>query len=745
MNKRLISLLLVVMMISMLLPMTVLAAPKESESGNVHINVYGRMISDYLYSDADKDIAETMGLIKTQIQASLAGETIPECTITLENSDGAIYHFNKQENPDKISDSIEFIGDISFLNNLSFLSEIFNGVDTLPTINKFYQTYVSTEYIPDGKYTLHVDNIDQNGYSLKAPATGSLEDVEVQLNKHKLSFLNPKETHVGAMKVFSREIKIGFDKHIIGMALPGIYLNRVDPGFSFIKTDLADTPLTGADFLMIDRNETAKIVKAMVSLGKDTFINAMKLIGTEGYTWEELNVLNAFLNDGSGEEGEQSFGLDPLDMSKLVTTYWSLIEASASMPIKNFLNEDLRIPALLKASSDDGGIVSFTENSNITLTWTIDALFAIAGVTVNSLEDVKKIDFENEQLDAILDEIITLAQKAGKTGLSIFEEAGGFTKDFINDWVYPVLQNDEIPSQIAKMIDKDSAPEDELTWKDFIPDHAILTPKMPASDYILMEEKAPEGYMRNPFFYTIHLTWNTEKEDVREWCYVTVADLGIIGPYLAENYYTFFRNNSFVSVADKILNNVIGKENANVLNWALTTDESVTAATLDYWAKMISANAAGDSENSSEEAVANELTQYVIKHGNNAQSLMQFAYQVANRGRAVISSEVNEEWHFYNFNDSIHTSYATKITALLNGAKESLKEENDTLVSSAVKKAIDTQISIIGKVDSAITRATASFTAAVKDATAKVAESVKENVKATAKSVVSSLLKRLFK
>lgn len=49
------------------------------------------------------------------------------------------------------------------------------------------------------------------------------------------------------------------------------------------------------------------------------------------------------------------------------------------------------------------------------------------------------------------------------------------------------------------------------------------------------------------------ITWKTEKEDVSEWGYVTVADLGIIGPYLAENYYTFIRKNSFVSVADKIL------------------------------------------------------------------------------------------------------------------------------------------------------------------------------------------------
>ena len=49
------------------------------------------------------------------------------------------------------------------------------------------------------------------------------------------------------------------------------------------------------------------------------------------------------------------------------------------------------------------------------------------------------------------------------------------------------------------------------------------------------------------------ITWKTEKEGVSEWRYVTVADLGIIGPYLAENYFTFIRKNSFVSVADKIL------------------------------------------------------------------------------------------------------------------------------------------------------------------------------------------------
>ena len=613
----------------------------------------------------------------------------------------------------------------------------------MPAINKYYQTYVSTEYIPDGPYTLKINNIDRDGYSLKAPASGELE-VEVKLNNNALSFLNSKETHIGAMKEFKKEISGLFGTHTIGMALPGVYLNRVDPGISFIKTDLADAPLEGADFLMVDRNETIKIVKAMIALGKDTFTNAMKLVGTEGFTWEELSILNAGLI--SRDEETNQIGLDPIAVQNLVGTYWALVEASAKMPIKDFLKEELRVPAVLKATSGEDGIVKFTEDSNITLVWSINALMNIANISNDWIQNINSedLDFGNAELNAIMEVIIPVVKAASAAGIKITEDTGEFAAGFINDWIYPLLQNDDIPQKLSNIVNAlgGEEDEDELTWKDFIPNHAILTAKLPASDYILMEEKAPEGYMRNPIFYTIHLTWDTEQEDVSKWCYVTVADIGIIGPYLAENYYTFFRNNSFVSVSDKILNRVMGKD-VNVLEWVLANEEGATAATLDYWAKLISANMAGDSENGSEEAVANELAQYVIKHGDNVQSLMHFAYTVANRRRAVISSEVNEEWHFYNFNDSIHTSYATRITALLEGAKASIK--NDTLVGQATKAVIQAQIDTVAAVDKTITSITARYTAAVKEAVGKVADSVKSSVTEAAKSVVSSLLKRLFK
>ena len=712
---------------------------------------------------------------------------MPECSIVLVAEDGTEYPLEKGNGEFIESLDIEYHsafsgqeGEIAdrykellsklsdFIDSVkSTVSESFVNADLTDKMKDFYVTYSSNQ-IPVGDYTLRVKEIKGNGYKLWEPADGSVPNVSVKKDKVTVAGFAKEYSPTGIIENtpglktgwnFIKTLVNGINKLIslnpfsqmeplevptITTSVTGIWLKREDPGFKFIKTDLADKPLPGAEFLMVDRNETIKIVKAMIALGKDTFTNAMKLVGTEGFTWEELSILNAGLI--SRDEETNQIGLDPVAVQKLVGTYWALVEASAKMPIKDFLKEELRVPAVLKATSGEDGIVKFTEDSNITLVWSINALMKIANISNDWIQNINSedLDFGNAELNAIMEVIIPVVKAASAAGIKITEDTGEFAAGFINDWIYPLLQNDDIPQKLSDIVNAlgGEEDEDELTWKDFIPNHAILTAKLPASDYILMEEKAPEGYMRNPIFYTIHLTWDTEQEDVSKWCYVTVADIGIIGPYLAENYYTFFRNNSFVSVSDKILNRVMGKD-VNVLEWVLANEEGATAATLDYWAKLISANMAGDSENGSEEAVANELAQYVIKHGDNVQSLMHFAYTVANRRRAVISSEVNEEWHFYNFNDSIHTSYATRITALLEGAKASIK--NDTLVGQATKAVIQAQIDTVAAVDKTITSITARYTAAVKEAVGKVADSVKSTVTEAAKSVVSSLLKRLFK
>lgn len=771
MNKKLISLLLAVMLIITLLPMTVLA--EDAGTGTVKVMVYGKAISEAVFDTPD--IRSLPDALKKNIQDALAGEHLPECELVLIAVDGTEYPLEKSNEAfmdgfdltyTPMSEDNRFVSKMEDLtdNIKGAVAEQIGKTGITENLKDFYVSYSVTN-VPAGEYTLKVSSINKNGYRLWEPESGVVENVVVTAGK---------VTHAGYSKEYGTDALIesnnllkglknavqtilntvslfpGVDLHFpeITASLTGYWLQREDPGFQFIKTDLADRPLPGADFLMVDRNETVKIVKAMAALGKDTFINAMKLVGTEGFTWEELSILNAGLI--RVDEETNQIGLDPAAAKKLVDTYWALVDASASQPFANFLEEDLQVPALLKATSDENGIVHFTEDSNITLVWTIDVLMKMADFSDDMIQNavVPEGTFENKNLEAIAETFLKVAKAFSKGGTNVLLEGGEQLKTFINDWVYPILQNDDIPakfSEIMKILDP-SAQSEELSWSKFIPDHAILTSKMPASDYILMEEKAPEGYMRNPVFYTIHLTWDTTQEDVSKWCYVTVADLGIIGPYLAENYYTFFRNNSFVSVSDRILNTFLKTEEnsePNVLNWLLTTEESATELTLAYWAKLISANMAGDSENGSEENVANDLAQYVIQHGDNVQSLMQFAYTVANRRRAVISSEVDENWHFYNFNDSIHTSYATRITALLEGTKASIK--NDTLVGQATKAVIQAQIDTVVAVDKTITAVTARYTAAVKEATGKAADSVKDSVTSLAKSVVTSLLKRLFK
>ena len=112
------------------------------------------------------------------------------------------------------------------------------------------------------------------------------------------------------------------------------------------------------------------------------------------------------------------------------------------------------------------------------------------------------------------------------------------------------------------------------------------------------------------------------------------------------------------------------------------------------------------------------------------------------RRKDVITGSLDKEyWYFYNIKENLHTNGFDAIKAILNGTKDSLKEDNDTFVSATVKKAIDAQISIIEKADTAITKMTSAYTSAVKSAV----NSVNTKLTEAAKSVVSSLLKRLFK
>ena len=148
----------------------------------------------------------------------------------------------------------------------------------------------------------------------------------------------------------------------------------------------------------------------------------------------------------------------------------------------------------------------------------------------------------------------------------------------------------------------------------------------------------------------------------------------------------------------------------------------------------------GSAVYASQEALVTEMSKYLLSHGVNAQNLWIFANQVNDRAKAVVTSEITEDWYFYNIKENLHSNYADAAKAILNGKKEALTEKN--LVSSSVTAIIDAKISIIDKVDTAITNATSKYVEAVKEATSSATKSIVSKAMSTAKSLLSKLFKR---
>ena len=105
--------------------------------------------------------------------------------------------------------------------------------------------------------------------------------------------------------------------------------------------------------------------------------------------------------------------------------------------------------------------------------------------------------------------------------------------------------------------------------------HGILTDKMPDSYYLLLQKKAPEGYLINPMVYTVKLDWSEDG-----WVYAKIANLGIVAPYFAEDYYTFLRNNSIAKTTDRILSRLSQGKEITILEDLMNGTANVTEQTI---------------------------------------------------------------------------------------------------------------------------------------------------------------------
>ena len=750
MNKKLISLLLVFVMVFSLLPMAAFAEGTAEEPSNVNPNtgrepgpqgnrkvalmVYGESISDAIMK-SNYDIDDFWAALKSEAQGVLANEKLPELEVYLVNDQNQEYRLSPSDgrgasmiNSFRLRSS-GLLGWLEYV--FDWLTDFYDWIlGDVPTFGQLYKIY-RVDNVPEGDYTLEVRKIDGDGYKLWQPSSGA---TRVHVGTDSMNYIGYEQS------LGSHEFKVEIDLWLIDFevevasidfAMPGVFLRAEKPGFAFTSADLGGNKLPGTEFMLINRDETLKIVKAALALGRDTFTNAMNLVGTEGFTWEELNALNYDLLNVD-LEGQQ-ISINEEQAYKLLETYWMLVEAAAKEPIHDFMSDetDIRLPAILKATADENGIVRFTEDSNCTLTMSIEILFKMAGILNEELQDVE-LDpntFENENLQALTELMLDVMKIVLENGTQVMDEYGNIITSVVNDWIYPIMQNDNMmvfaKKLLVKYIGEDNLSDRQLSMLDLLPTHALLTKKMPSGHYIMLESGVPEGYIHSPLFYTIDITWNTESADIRDWCYVNVANLGLIGPYFAEDYYTFLRTNSLSAEADKVLNLITDGKTGTLIQDTLSGRTDLTAATIVFTADLIYNSMGGSKIYASEQELIDALNQHLYAYGRTSQNLMMFANQVALKAKSVVSCELTPDWTFYSFTTSPRTNLALRVKALVEGFAASI-DPGDSAMLAGVK---ETAENIAEAVDT---------TNRIVEQTTAIQEQVKETVTEVAKKAVQA-------
>ena len=706
MRKRIISIVLAVAMILCLIPIGVLAADDTTSNVNpatgreqgpagdvpVAVMVYGDNLTK-LSTTPGLGFSDFIDAVKEEIKNVAGNNNVPEVEMYLVNKDGQEYKLT-QENA----------SETAFIASFKYRSEGDGGItgwfvdlvqsayewlfDDFDQVESLYRIY-GAKNVPEGEYTLEIRSIADDGFKLIKPETRELK-VTVEKSATKTCYVG-FESMVGMLDLTTPIIDTTIYKAI--MTMPGVFLQSSEPGIEFTSANLGDQPVPGSEFVMVNRDETEKLIKAFYGLGKETFESAMSLIGTEGYTWKELSILYNEVLKWDSENAQIS--IDGKNAYKLLGTYWSLMQASAKEPLLNFLKDDteLRVPAILAATADENGVVHFGPDNNVTLIWSLEILQKMGGVAFSKIEEYGLIDelFPDPMTGAIIKFVIKLGKSYLGSDNMLWDADGNLKKDFINGTMYLLLQNDnimEFAQDKLNWIVGDNLTEEEKEFLKLLPDHALLTKKMPAGKYILLETSVPEGYFRSPFFYTVDLEWHPEAKYARDWYYASVADLGLIAPYFAEDFYEWLRNYDFKVEADKVLNYITDDKTGDLIAKTLTGENDITKYTITYFSNILYNYMGGSLLYNSELDLAKDMTKHLYAYGKSAQNLLQFGDQVATRSKSVVAGQLTKDWIFYNYSTSLRTNSALKTQKILNGVAKAIDTTENHPVTSAVKSTI---------------------------------------------------------
>lgn len=706
MRKRIISIVLAVAMILCLVPFGVMAADDTTSNVNpatgreqgpagdvpVAVMVYGDNITK-LSTTPGLGFSDFIDAVKEEIKNVAGNNNVPEVEMYLVNKDNQEYKLTQED-----------ASETAFIASFKYRSEGDGGItgwfvdlvqsayewlfDDFDQVESLYRIY-GAKNVPEGEYTLEIRSIADDGFKLIKPETRELK-VTVEKSATKTCYVG-FESMVGMLDLTIPIIDTTIYKAI--MTMPGVFLQSSEPGIEFTSANLGDQPVPGSEFVMVNRDETEKLIKAFYGLGKETFESAMSLIGTEGYTWKELSILYNEVLKWDSENAQIS--IDGKNAYKLLGTYWSLMQASAKEPLLNFLKDDteLRVPAILAATADENGVVHFGPDNNVTLIWSLEILQKMGGVAFSKIEEYGLIDelFPDPMTGAIIKFVIKLGKNYLGSDNMLWDADGNLKKDFINGTMYLLLQNDnimEFAQDKLNWIVGDNLTEEEKEFLKLLPDHALLTKKMPAGKYILLETSVPEGYFRSPFFYTVDLEWHPEAKYARDWYYASVADLGLIAPYFAEDFYDWLRNYDFKVEADKVLNYITDDKTGDLIAKTLTGENDITKYTITYFSNILYNYMGGSLLYNSELDLAKDMTKHLYAYGKSAQNLLQFGDQVATRSKSVVAGQLTKDWIFYNYSTSLRTNSALKTQKILNGVAKAIDTTEDHPVTSAVKSTI---------------------------------------------------------
>lgn len=750
--KKTISLLLALVMVFSLFPMGVLAADGDDVSNvnpvtgreqgpkgdqKVAMMLYGESISDAVMKSG-YDIDDFWAALKNELQGVLSNEKIPEAEVYLVNDQNQEYKLEPTSDGRGASLIQSFRlrtgGILSWLDDVyGWITSFINWViGDIPTVGEFYRIY-RVDDVPKGDYTLEVRKITEDGYKLWQPESGT---TRVHVGDSGMNYIGYEQSlgsHTFTVEIDLWLIDFEVEVWSIDFTMPGVFMRTERPGITFRSADLGGNALPGTSFVMINRDETENIIKSAFALGKETFTNAMNLIGTEGFTWEELSILHNEVLQWDSEAAQISLNED--NAYKLLQTYWALVSASGKDPLLKFMNEDtnIRVPAILKATADENGLVRFTEDSNVTLIWSFEILLKMGNLVLDEFteQDIDAIHFADKETESLVKVIYWIGQYALREGREYWDADTGTIKDVVNTWIYPVLQNDHLGDyaiSLLKLIkgeDFVKEHEDVLQW---LPDHAFFTKKMPTGSYILFETEVPEGYLRNPVFYTINLEWRTESPLVFEWCYASVGNLGVILPYFAEDYYTFLRNSNAAAKADELIGKFTGKPGTMIQD-TLSGSQDMTALTIAYGANLIYNSLGGKLVYDSEAALAADLTKYLYDYGRTTQNLLMFANKVAKEAKSVVTSEITPNWTFYNFSTSLRTNIALQVQSILRGMADSVDTTNGSTINTIARDTLNEMANNIDTSNRIIEETTA------------IQKEIREKVSSAATNVVKSVLK----